>query len=89
VDPEDSLNHGDISSIVKQIVPSNVPAPEMSPAAIRSATAPRSAVAGRNEGNAVTFVIPPDLAVVIAAWSRLPDHIKAAIRALVATAPSD
>jgi len=42
--------------------------------------------AGRTSGSEVESPADPDLAVLVAAWPTLPPYIRAAVRALVATA---
>jgi len=39
----------------------------------------------QKQGKIYTSGLPTDLAEIVAAWPELPEHIKAAIKALVAT----
>lgn len=56
------------------------------PARIRTAPASAEETVLLEQGGAESGALPPDLAALVAAWSNLPDHIRAAIRALVTTA---
>jgi hypothetical protein len=38
------------------------------------------------QGEIDTHNLPPDLAEIVAVWPQLPEHIKAAIKALIKTA---
>jgi hypothetical protein len=38
-----------------------------------------------NQGEIDTSELPPDLAEIVSVWPELPEHIKAAIKALVQT----
>jgi hypothetical protein len=38
-----------------------------------------------NQGEIDTSELPPDLAEIVAVWPNLPEHIKAAIKALIQT----
>jgi len=44
---------------------------------------------GLRETSEKTRQMSPDLAEIVAAWPKLPEHIKAAIRALVSTSLSE